>query len=59
MPIHQLCTSIELGKNWKLVSLRIDKSSCPNRNLVGITEKGKEVTERLKDFFGLISLTER
>ena len=50
IPVHQLYASIEMAKNWKLVSSRIDKSSYPNRNLIGITEKGKTATGRLKKF---------
>ena len=48
--MHHLYASIEMAKNWKLVSSRIDKSSYPNRNLIGITEKGKEAAEKLRDF---------
>ena len=43
IPVHQLYASIEMARNWKLVSSRIDKSSYPNRNLIGITEKGRKV----------------
>ena len=50
IPVHQLYASIEMAKKWKLVSSRIDKSSYPNRNLIGITEKGKEATEKLRGF---------
>ena len=50
IPVHQLYASIEMAKNWKLVSSRIDKSSYPNRNLIGITKKGKEATSKLVDF---------
>ncbi len=49
IPVHQLYASIEMAKNWKLVSSRIDKSSYPNRNLIGITEKGKIAAKKLKD----------
>ena len=50
IPVHQLYASIEMAKKWKLVSSRIDKSSYPNRNLIGITEKGKISTEKLRCF---------
>ena len=50
IPVHQLYASIEMAKNWKLVFSRIDKSSYPNRNLIGITEKGKEAAEKLEEF---------
>ncbi len=49
IPVHQLYASIEMARNWKLVSSRIDKSSYPNRNLIGITEKGRSVAEKLKE----------
>ena len=55
IPVHQLYASIEMAKNWKLVSSRIDKSSYPNKNLIGITEKGKDASLRLSEF--LSSLT--
>ncbi len=54
IPVHQLYASIEMAKNWKLVSSRIDKSSYPNRNLIGITEKGKEASEKLNIFLKTI-----
>ena len=50
IPVHQLYASIEMAKNWKLVSSRIDKSSYPNRNLIGITEKGKKAAGKLREF---------
>ena len=50
IPVHQLYASIEMARDWKLVSSRIDKSSYPNRNLISITEKGKSATESLRDF---------
>ena len=50
IPVHQLYASIEMAKNWKLVSSRIDKSSYPNRNLVGITENGRAAAKKLEEF---------
>ena len=50
IPVHQLYASIEMAKNWKLVSTRIDKSSYPNRNLIRITEKGRITSSKLNDF---------
>ncbi len=38
---HQLYASIEMARNWIVVSSRVDKSSYPNRNLIRITETGK------------------
>lgn len=52
--MHQLYASIEIVKNWKLVSSRIDKSSYPNRNLVSITEKGEAVGDKLRELLKLI-----
>ena len=54
IPVHQLYASIEMAKNWKLVSSRIDKSSYPNRNLIGITVNGKAVGDKLKELLELI-----
>ena len=45
IPVHQLYASIEMARNWKLVSSRIDKSTYPNRNLISVTEKGKMAAE--------------
>lgn len=53
IPVHQLYASIEMAKNWKLVSTRIDKSSYPNRNLIWITEKGSVAAQKLKDFLNV------
>ena len=50
IPVHQLYASIEMAKNWKLVSSRIDMSSYPNRNLIGITVKGKIAARKLEEF---------
>ena len=50
IPVHQLYASIEMARNWKLVSSRIDKSSYPNKNLIGITEKGRITSSKLNDF---------
>ncbi|MEM0136059.1 MAG: hypothetical protein QXU18_12690 [Thermoplasmatales archaeon] len=48
--MYQLCSNIEMTRNWKLVSSRIDKSSYPNRNSIGIAERGRKVTESLRNF---------
>ena len=50
IPVHQLYASIEMARNWKLVSSRIDKSSYPNRNLIKITGNGKEASGKLRGF---------
>ncbi len=50
IPVHQLYASIEIAKNWKLVSTRIDKSSYPDRNLIMIMEKEKEAEVKLRYF---------
>ena len=50
IPVHQLYASIEMAKNWKLVSSRFDKSSYPIRNLIGITDKGKTAARILREF---------
>ncbi len=57
IPVHQLYASIEMAKNWKLVSSRIDKSSYPNRNLIGITEKGRKIADKLVEIKRTISST--
>ncbi len=54
IPVHQLYASIEMARNWKLVSSRIDKSSYPNRNLIGITGKGRIASNRLRAFLNNI-----
>ena len=55
IPVHQLYASIEMTKNWKLVFSRIDKSSYPNRNLIGITEKGKKAAQKIIKSSGILS----
>ena len=57
IPVHQLYASIEMAKNWKLVSSRIDKSSYPNRNLIKITEKGKKIAVSLEEMKDILSST--
>ena len=54
IPVHQLYASIEMAKNWKLVSSRIDKSNYPNRNMISITEKGKKASVGLKKFLQIV-----
>ena len=56
IPVHQLYASIEMAKNWKLVSSRFDKSSYPIRNLIGITEKGKKAAGKLIELVDIIKL---
>ena len=55
IPVHQLYSSIEMAKNWKLVLSRIDMSSYPNRNLIKITEKGRETASKLTAFLRVLS----
>lgn len=57
IPVHQLYASIEMAKNWKLVSSRIDKSSYPNRNLIKITEKGNKAVTKIKEFLEILDCT--
>ncbi len=53
--VHQLYVCIEMARNWKSVSSRIDKSSYPNRNLIGITGKGRKTALQLRLFLILVA----
>ena len=53
-PVHQLYASIDMAKNWRLVSTRVDNSSYPNRNLIGTTKNGLTAAEKFRELLDVI-----
>jgi DNA-binding PadR family transcriptional regulator len=47
--VHQLYSSIEKGRDLKLVTTRMDSKKYPPRNMVSLTDKGKNVAKLLKE----------
>ncbi|MGC8651529.1 MAG: transcriptional regulator [Minisyncoccia bacterium] len=46
---RSLYGAIDKLKELGLIKTRIDKSSYPQKNMISLTEKGKQVAERLKE----------
>ena len=55
IPVHQLYASIEKALKLKLVKRRIDATSYPNRNMISLTRRGKELSRKLEEITGLLS----
>jgi len=55
IPVHQLYASIEKALKLKLVKRRIDATSYPNRNIISLTRRGKELSRKLKEITDLLS----
>ena len=55
IPVHQLYSSIEKAKELRLVNTRVDNASYPARSLVSLTDKGKKLSEKIKEIADLIS----
>ena len=49
IPIHQLYDSIDMAKKLKLIKTRIDNTKYPPRNMISLTEKGKNVAMKIKE----------
>ncbi len=49
IPVHQLYSSIEKGKELGIVKTRVDNSKYPPRNLISLTKKGERVTIAVKN----------
>jgi DNA-binding MarR family transcriptional regulator len=54
IPVHQLYSSIEKAKELGLAESRIDNSKYPARNLIYLTEKGKDVAKKIKEIIFLM-----
>jgi DNA-binding MarR family transcriptional regulator len=54
IPVHQLYSSIKKAKELGLAESRIDSSKYPARNLIYLTEKGKEVAMKIKEIILLM-----
>jgi len=55
IPVHQLYASIEKALQLKLVKRRIDATRYPNRNMISLTRRGKELSRKLEEITGLLS----
>jgi len=55
IPVHQLYASIEKALQLKLVKRRIDATSYPNRNMISLTRRGKELSKKLEEITELLS----
>jgi DNA-binding MarR family transcriptional regulator len=55
IPVHQLYASIDKAIQLKLVKRRIDATSYPNRNMISLTRRGKELSRKLEEITGLLS----
>ena len=58
IPIHQLYDSIEMAKKLKLIKTRIDNAKYPPRNLISITEKGRELAVKIKEIIDILKSSE-
>jgi DNA-binding PadR family transcriptional regulator len=54
IPVHQLYSSIEKGRNLNLINTRVDTSSYPNKNMISLTEKGEKIGKKLLEMVELI-----
>jgi len=55
IPVHQLYASIEKALQLKLVKKRIDTTSYPNRSIISLTRRGKELSRKLEEVIDLLS----
>jgi predicted transcriptional regulator len=55
IPVHQLYSSIEKGKELKIISSRIDNTKYPPRNMIFLTDKGKKISEKIKEISNIIN----
>ncbi|MHB8360194.1 MAG: hypothetical protein ACYDAO_05180 [Thermoplasmataceae archaeon] len=55
IPVHQLYSSIEKGKELKLLSSKIENTKYPPRNIIFLTEKGKKISEKIKEISDIIN----
>ena len=54
IPVHQLYSSIEKGKELDLVETRMDRKKYPPRNLVSLTAKGKKFSKKLEELIKIL-----
>ena len=55
MQVHPLYASAEKAKELGLVKTRVDKGKYPPRNLITVTEKGKVVSDKIKEMLKILS----
>ena len=53
--VHQLYSSIKKGQELNLVKTRVDRKKYPPRNMVSLTQKGKRISERIKELLEELS----
>ncbi|MGC8562538.1 MAG: hypothetical protein ACP5UZ_08495 [Thermoplasmata archaeon] len=54
IPNIQLLRSIELLLELKLIQKKVDTSTYPKRNIISLTNKGKQVAQKVKDIETLL-----
>ena len=54
IPVHQLYSSIQKGKELGLLNTKIDERKYPNRNLVSLTQRGKKAAQKIEELTQLI-----
>jgi DNA-binding PadR family transcriptional regulator len=54
IPVHQLYSSIEKGKELGLISTVIDGSKYPPRSIISLTAKGKKVAEKIGEILNIL-----
>lgn len=54
IPVHQLYSSIEKGKELGLISTSVDSSKYPPRSIISLTVKGKKVAEKIGEILHIL-----
>ena len=54
IPVHQLYSSIEKGKELGLISTSVDISKYPPRSILSLTVKGKKVAEKIGEILNIL-----
>ena len=54
IPVHQLYSSIEKGKELGIIKTRIDNDKYPPRNLISLTQRGVLLSEKLREIITII-----
>ena len=54
IPVHQLYSSIEKGKELGLISTSVDSSKYPPRSILSLTVRGKKVAEKIGEILNIL-----
>lgn len=54
IPVHQLYSSIEKGKQLDLVRTRVDNEKYPPKNLISLTKKGIKFSEKIDELVRIL-----